>query len=385
MRIAVVGAGFSGAVVARELALAGHVIEVFESRHHVGGNCHTERDPHTGILIHRYGPHIFHTDSELIWSYVQRFGDFEPFTNRVKSFSNGRVYSFPVNLHTINQFFDAAFTPAEAAAFIAMKASETGVVSPQNFEEQALSMIGFDLYSSFFKGYTEKQWGCPAKFLPASILKRLPLRFTYDDNYYTSRYQGIPLDGYTAIIERILSTAGIRLNLGVNKIKRNDLKYFDHVFWTGTIDGFYDYELGRLRYRTLYFEEERSIGDFQGNAVINYPDAGVAFTRISEHKYFSPASQRGRETIIFREYSKACDVADEPFYPLRLLEDKEILERYVKRAFDDQGVTFLGRLGTYRYIDMHVAIAEALELSGLFLSAIESRARPPVFSVPPVA
>ena len=384
MRIAVVGAGFSGAVAARELALAGYQVTVFDSRKHIGGNCHTEFDEETGILVHRYGPHIFHTGNEEVWRYIREFGELEPFTNRVKSLSSGRVYSFPVNLHTINQFFDAAFTPAEAAAFIASRATETGITSPQNFEQQALSMIGAELYEAFFKGYTEKQWGCSATALPASILKRLPLRFTYDDNYYTSRYQGIPLNGYTAIIKNILQIPGVKIALGAT-VRRADLGAFDHVFWSGTLDGWYDYELGSLRYRTLHFEEERSGGDFQGNPVINYPDAGVPFTRIAEHKHFSASSRDKKQTIIFREYSRPCGFGDEPFYPLRLVDDKEILERYTNRASSERFVTFLGRLGTYRYIDMHVAIAEALDVSRRFISAIKNNERSPVFSVSPTA
>jgi len=381
VKVAVVGAGFSGAVVAREIARAGYSVTVFESRDHVGGNCHTARDERSGVLVHRYGPHIFHTDNVEVWRYVGRFGELMPFTNRVKSVSRGQIYSFPVNLHTINQFFGKAFTPNEARNFIRSVANPFKVENPRNFEEQALSMIGRDLYEAFFKGYTEKQWGVPATSLPASILKRLPLRFTYDDNYYTSTLQGMPRAGYTALVENILAVNGIETLLST-KFSRDESRDFDHVFYTGPLDGWFGYDLGMLGYRSLEFERLDGDGDFQGNAVINYPDSDVPYTRVTEHKFFAPWETHQR-TVVFHERSKRCDRGDEPFYPLRLVGDKQLLAAYVSRAEEETRVTFVGRLATYRYIDMHVAIAEALDVSRRFLLAISGNLPTPRFSVNP--
>ena len=378
-----VGAGFSGAVVAREMARAGHSVTVFESRDHVGGNCHTFRDEASGVLVHRYGPHIFHTDNVEVWRYVSTFGDLTPFTNRVKSVSRGQLYSFPVNLHTINQFFGKVFTPNEAKSFIHHLASQFKVENPRNFEEQALSMIGRDLYEAFFKGYTEKQWGVSATSLPASILKRIPLRFTYDDNYYTSALQGMPRAGYTALIAKILAVDGVEILLSAKFFRDGD-RDFDHVFYTGPLDGWFGYDLGMLGYRSLEFERLDENGDFQGNAVINYPDKEIPYTRITEHKFFAPW-ERHEKTVVFHERSKNCAPGDEPFYPLRLIDDKELLTAYVNRAQEETRVTFVGRLATYRYIDMHVAVAEALDVSRRFLSALDDKLPLPRFSVDPAA
>jgi UDP-galactopyranose mutase len=381
MRIAVVGAGFSGAVVAREMAMAGHSVEVFDGRDHVAGNCHTCRDEKTGILIHRYGPHIFHTSDPAVWKYVNSFGEFLPFTNRVKSVSHGHIYSFPVNLHTINQFFGKRLTPREAEKFVSERARKTLVDHPRNFEEQALSMIGAELYEAFFKGYTEKQWGLPATQLPASILKRLPIRFNYDDNYYNSRFQGLPREGYTKVVERILNADGIKLTLGVH-FTRGDAIAFDHVFYTGPLDAWFNYSLGMLGYRSLEFIRSDHVGDYQGNAVINYPDASVPFTRETEHRYFAPWEEHS-QSVVFTEHSRSCEQGGEPYYPLRLADDKSLLSSYVDRANMESGVTFVGRLATYRYIDMHVAIAEALNVSRQCLQAFSERRPPPIFSVVP--
>lgn len=382
MRIAVVGAGFSGAVVARELARAGHSVDVFDRRDHVAGNCHTFRDEQTGILLHRYGPHIFHTSEQRVWKYVNSFGEFLPFTNRVKSVSRGQVYSFPVNLHTINQFFGRCFSPVEAEHFVRGLAAKAGIASPKNFEEQALSMIGGELYEAFFKGYTEKQWGMSAKHLPATILKRLPIRFNYDDNYYNSRYQGLPKDGYTAIVERILSVQGVRV-IRETHFSRADSNGYAHVFYTGPLDAWFDYALGRLGYRSLEFVRSDHRGDYQGNAVINYPDPAVPYTRETEHRYFSPWETH-EVSIVFTEYSRDCDEGSEPYYPLRLINDKALLAAYVDLANSEHGVTFVGRLATYRYIDMHVAIAEAMDVTRDFLMSLSEKRRPPVFSANPL-
>ncbi len=356
-RIAVAGAGFSGAVIAHELARAGHEIDVFDPRPHVAGNCYTERDADTGILLHRYGPHIFHTDNERVWDYVRRFDEFMPFINRVKAVVRGHVYSMPVNLHTINQYFGLCLNPADARAFLAAQA-ESLPSAPRNFEEQALAGMGRPLYEAFFRGYTQKQWGRSPTELPASVLKRLPLRFSYDDNYYASRWQGLPRHGYTRIVERLLDQRGIRVHLGVPFTRAMSADYL-RVFYSGPIDAWFDHVDGRLGYRTLDFRLERHEGDYQGNAVINYCDAEVPWTRIAEHKHFAPWESHAA-TIISREYSRDCGPDDTPYYPVRLASEKALLARYVERARAERRVSFVGRLGTYRYLDMHVTIAEAL-------------------------
>ncbi len=357
-RIAVVGAGFSGAVIAHELAADGHEIEVFESRPHVAGNCHTARDEESGILLHQYGPHIFHTSNPRVWDYVRRFDEFMPFTNRVKAVVRGRVYSMPVNLHTINQFFGLALGPAEAKAFLASKA-DLSIAEPRTFEEQALRFMGAELYEAFFKGYTQKQWGMSPSELPASILRRLPLRFNYDDNYYASTWQGMPRHGYTHIVERLLDAPGIRVHLGA-RFERAMAGDYARVFYSGPIDAWFGNAEGSLGYRTLDFAAERHAGDFQGNAVINYCDPEVPWTRIAEHKHFAPWESH-EATVIFRESSRYCESGDTPYYPIRLAKEKGQLARYIALAREEKNVSFVGRLGTYRYLDMHVTIAEALD------------------------
>jgi len=356
-QVCIVGAGFSGAVIAHELACAGYKCDVFEARPHVAGNCFTERAGQSGVMVHRYGPHIFHTDNERVWNYVRRFDEFVSFTNRVKAIANQRVYTLPINLLTINQFFGKAFTPAEAKAFIESMA-EQAEHEPISFEEQALRFIGPDLYEAFFKGYTLKQWGVHPRELPASILKRLPVRFNYDDNYYTSRFQGIPRNGYTTIVEKLLDHSNITLTLN-KKVRREDCRAYDRVFYTGPLDEWFTFSEGRLAYRTLDFQEEWHAGDYQGNAVINYCDRDVPWTRICEHKHFSPWESHDA-TVIYKEYSRACGENDIPFYPVRLVDDKQALERYQRLAQEEPRITFVGRLATYRYLDMDIAIEEAL-------------------------
>lgn len=378
-KIAVVGAGFSGAVIARQIAEAGHKVSVFERRSHVGGNCHTERDEDTGILIHKYGPHIFHTSNETVWNYVNRFARFQPFTNRVKAITGGRVFPLPINLMTINTFFNKTFNPMEAYNFI-QQLADSSIGEPKNFEEQALKFVGKELYEAFFRNYTEKQWGVSPQLLPASILKRLPLRFNYDDNYYLSFYQGIPKDGYTALIDDIFKHENIGIHLN-SPFYREDKANFDHVFFSGPIDSWFNYELGRLSYRSLEFVTERYRGDLQGNPVINYCDQSAKFTRISEHKHFAPWETHA-DTIIYKEYSKFCGTEEEPYYPMRLSDDKVLFERYIRKAKAEPGVSFVGRLGTYRYLDMHVVIQEALEISDAFNRAsVDPRNKVPTFAV----
>ncbi|ASY64418.1 UDP-galactopyranose mutase [Sinorhizobium sojae CCBAU 05684] len=373
-KIAVVGAGLSGAVIGRELAEAGHEIEVFDARNHIAGNCHTERDEETGVMVHVYGPHIFHTDDREVWDYVNRFERFMPYKNRVKTTSNGQVYSLPINLHTINQFFGKALRPDEARAFIEELSDKT-IEDPKTFEEQALRFIGNELYEAFFKGYTEKQWGCSPTELPASILKRLPVRFNYDDNYFFHTYQGMPENGYTEMVGRILAHPNITVHLRT-RFHRDLNGDFAHTFYSGPLDGYFGYQYGRLGYRTLDFERFTYEGDYQGCAVMNYGDAAIPYTRVTEHKHFSPWEEHSG-SVCYREYSRPCGPDDVPYYPIRLVEDKAQLGQYLARAAEETSVTFVGRLGTYRYLDMDVTIREALDAARLFLSGHAARAPDP--------
>ena len=364
MKIGIVGAGLSGAIVARELAEKGHHCTVIEERDHIAGNCYTERDSETNIMQHVYGPHIFHTDDESIWLYVNKYTNFQPYINRVKTTSNNKVYSLPINLHTINQFFGKALSPVEAKSFIGTRA-DLSIEEPKNFEEQALKYVGKGLYETFFKGYTIKQWGINPKELPASILKRLPLRFNYDDNYFSHRFQGIPRDGYTLLMQNILDHQNIdvKLNKRFSKEIRND---YEHIFYSGTLDGYFDYEFGMLPYRTLDFIKKVDDGDFQGCAVMNYADLDVPYTRISEHKHFTPHEDH-KKTVYFEEYSRLSEKGDQPYYPINLIGESEMLVKYKNKASSEQGVTFIGRLGTYKYMDMDVIIRETLEIINDFL------------------
>jgi UDP-galactopyranose mutase len=358
--IGIAGAGFAGAVLARELVETGRYrIKVFEERDHVAGNCHTRRDPATGIMLHSYGPHIFNTSRDDVWEYMHRWAKFGQYTNRVKAYTARGVFNLPINLLTLNQFFNKRMSPDEAGKFLA-SAGDSSIAEPDNFEEQALKYLGRELYENFFYGYTKKQWGVDPKELPASILQRLPVRFNYDDNYYASKFQGIPIDGYTAIIERMLDHPAISVYLG-EPFEASYKKEFLHVFYSGPIDRYFTHQLGRLQYRSLKFERFDTEGDFQGNPVINYCESEVPWTRIAEHKHFAPWENHSK-TIYFREYSQPCKVGDIPYYPMRLARDKELLAGYMKLAEKEQGITFVGRLGTYRYLDMHVVIGETLDL-----------------------
>lgn len=358
--IGMAGAGLSCAVIARELAEAGHRVTVLEKRSHVAGNCHTERDPASGVLLHVYGPHIFHTDDEEVWQLVNRYMNFRPYVNRVKATTGGRVFSLPINLLTINQFFGKTFSPSEARAFIESRADRS-IAEPQSFEEQALRFIGPELYEAFFKGYTLKQWEVDPKRLPASILKRLPVRFNYDDNYFFHRFQGMPEEGYTPMVQRMLDHPNISVHLGEG-LAAADVARFDHVYWSGPLDGFYGFDEGRLPYRTLDFERFEGDGDIQGCAVMNYTDASVPYTRITEHKHFAPWESHER-SVCYREFSRHCGPEDIPYYPVHLTEGDALLQRYQARARRERGVTFVGRLGTYRYMDMDVTIRAALDVA----------------------
>ena len=376
--ILIVGAGFSGVVIARQLAEQGHHIRIIDQRDHIGGNSYDARDPQTDVMVHVYGPHIFHTDNETVWNYVTQHAEMMPYVNRVKATVNGQVFSLPINLHTINQFFAKTCSPDEARALIAEK-GDSSILEPKTFEEQALRFIGKELYEAFFKGYTIKQWGMEPSQLPASILKRLPVRFNYDDNYFNHRFQGMPKLGYTKMIESIANHENITIELQ-QSFNAEEREQYDHVFYSGPLDAFYSYQYGRLGYRTLDFEKFTWQGDYQGCAVMNYCSLDVPYTRITEHKYFSPwESHEG--SVCYKEYSHECGEKDIPYYPIRQMGEMALLDKYLSLAENEKNMTFVGRLGTYRYLDMDVTIAEALNTADKYLSSLSSNESMPVFTV----
>lgn len=378
-RYLIIGSGFSGCVLANRLSEALDCrIEIWDEREHMGGNCHTSRDERTGVMVHRYGPHIFNTDQKEIWDFVNRFGEFRPYVHRVKAMSAGKIYPLPVNLLTINQFFNKTFNPDEAKAFLKTQ-GDTSIGEAGNFEEQALKFIGKDLYKAFFYGYTKKQWGCEPSELPASILKRIPVRFNYDDNYHNNIFTGIPVDGYTAVMQKMIDNPSITLTLNKKYLPGEDVSSYDHVFYTGPIDAYFNYNAGRLGYRTVTFEQHYAIGDYQGLSQMNFCDEKVPYTRIAEHKHFTPWETHD-ETVYFKEFSKETTETDIPYYPKRLSADKLILQKYREQASSLKGVSFLGRLATYRYMDMHHVIGEAIGFAASFINAINNKTQPPVFS-----
>lgn len=377
--IGIAGAGLSGAVIARQLAEAGHHVTVADTRAHVAGNCHTERDADSDVMVHVYGPHIFHTQHEHVWAYISRFGEMKRYQHRVKATVRGRVYSLPVNLHTINQFFGTTLGPAGAQELVAsLSEPDREVVS---FEDQALAFVGRELYEAFFAGYTRKQWGTEPAELPASILQRLPLRFNYDDSYFNHPFQGIPANGYTVIVEAMLDHPRIDVRLATALAPTDP---FDHLVWTGPIDAYFGFEHGRLGYRTLDFRREVHDGDFQGCPVMNYGDPEVPYTRITEHKHFAPWESHDR-TVTYTEFARAAGADDIPYYPIRLVREKAQLLEYVQRARAEIGVTFVGRLGTYRYLDMDVTIKEALEAAEVIAAGLGGGSAIPSFVVDPLA
>jgi UDP-galactopyranose mutase len=376
-RILIVGAGFAGAVLARQLAEVENLpVLLIDSRDHLAGNCHTERDPETSILVHRYGAHIFHTDREDVWKYVQRFAEFRPFFHRVKATIARGVFPLPITLATINQFYGKRLSPDEAREFVA-GLGDKSIGEPRNFEEQALKFLGRELYEAFFYGYSKKQWGCEPRELSASILKRLPVRFNYNEGYYTDPYQGMPVEGYTVLFERLTAHENIEIKLATpwQPAMRDE---FRHIVFTGPLDQYFGHRFGRLGYRTVFWENQALPGDFQGTAVMNYPEMEKPFTRIVEHKHFTPWETHDR-TFISTEYSKETELHDVPFYPKRLALDKEVLAKYVKLAQEEPQASFLGRLATYRYLDMHQVIGESLDFAPQLAAAIRAGQPQPTF------
>ncbi|MDE2333573.1 MAG: UDP-galactopyranose mutase [Rhodospirillales bacterium] len=354
----VVGAGFFGATVAERAAAAGFRVVVLDRRGHVGGNAYTYTDAATGIEVHRYGPHIFHTSSAEVVDYLSAFTSWVPYEHRVWTTAGGRVFPLPINLATISLFNGRLMAPGEARAWVAERAG--GFAAPANLEEKAISLVGRPLYEAFIRGYTQKQWQTDPTRLPASIITRLPVRYNFDNRYFNDTFQQMPEHGYTAIFERMLAGANIAVHLGVDWFAVRAAAPDLPVVYTGPIDRYFDERLGRLGWRTIDFAHEVHDGDFQGCAVMNYADADVAWTRIAEFKHF--ASWRGefQKTIIAREYSRFAGAADEPYYPIDLAEDRARYDAYRALAAAEKRVVFGGRLGTYRYLDMHQAIGAAL-------------------------
>lgn len=354
----IVGSGLFGSTFAYEAARRGRRVKVIEKRHHIGGNVYTEACE--GIQVHKYGAHIFHTSDQKIWDYVHRFAAFNRFTNSPIANYKGEIYNLPFNMNTFNKLWGVV-TPAEAKEKIDSQRAAAGIVHPKNLEEQAISLVGTDVYEKLIKGYTEKQWGRKATELPAFIIRRLPVRLTYDNNYFNDTYQGIPIGGYTRMVEQMLADERIEVELGVDFFdhKEEYIKHYPKIVYTGMIDRFFDNCFGPLAYRSLRFETTvLDMENYQGNAVVNYTDAETPYTRIIEHKHFSFGRQP--KTVITKEYPHVWHPGDEPYYPVNDEENNARYQKYRQLADQMPNVIFGGRLAMYKYYDMHQVIAAAL-------------------------
>ncbi|MED4322568.1 MULTISPECIES: UDP-galactopyranose mutase [Heyndrickxia] len=354
----VVGSGLFGSVFAYEAAKRGKRVKVIDKRDHIAGNIYTEEIE--GIQVHKYGAHIFHTNNKKIWDYVNQFAEFNRYTNSPIANYKGEIYNMPFNMNTFNKLW-GVITPDEAKAKIEEQRAAAHIGKPKNLEEQAISLVGTDIYEKLIKGYTEKQWGRKATELPSFIIKRLPVRFTYDNNYFNDRYQGIPIGGYTQIVEKMLASDLIDVELETDFFNNKDkyIEQFPKIVYTGMIDQFFDYQFGTLEYRSLRFETDiLDQENYQGNAVVNYTDAETPYTRIIEHKHFEFGTQS--KTVITKEYPKTWQKGDEPYYPMNDEKNNEIFKKYHELADQTPKVIFGGRLGMYKYYDMHQVIAAAL-------------------------
>ena len=362
MKYLIIGSGLFGAVFAHEAAKCGNKVTVIERRNHIAGNIYTKEVD--GIQVHQYGAHIFHTSNKEVWNYVQQFAEFNRYTNSPVANYKGHMYNLPFNMNTFSEMWGVR-TPQEAMAKINEQRQEMAGKDPQNLEEQAISLIGRDIYEKLIKGYTEKQWGRPCTELPAFIIKRLPVRLIYDNNYFNDDYQGIPKGGYTQIVEKMLDNENIEVKLNTDFFDNKDeyLKNFDKIVYTGMIDKFFDYKLGELEYRSLCFEtEEKDVDNYQGNAVINYTDAETPYTRVIEHKHFEFGKGDKNKTIITREYPADWKRGDEPYYPVNNERNNTLYKQYRDLAEkENDKVIFGGRLGQYKYYNMDQVIAAALE------------------------
>jgi UDP-galactopyranose mutase len=365
----VVGAGLFGLTLARQAAEEHDAkVTVIDRRDHLGGNAYSEADPETGIEVHKYGAHLFHTSNTRVWEYVNRFTDFTPYVHKVYTTHRGVVYPMPINLGTINQFFESAYSPAGARELIQEQAGELAGTDPANLNDKGISLIGRPLYEAFIKHYTGKQWQTDPKDLPASIISRLPVRYTYDNRYFNDTYEGLPRQGYTAWLERMADHPNISVELGTDyfdaaqPLNRDAVRGNVPVVYTGPVDRYFDYAHGDLKWRTIDLETEHvDTGDFQGTSVMNYADESVPFTRIIEPRHFHPERDYPTDrTVIQREYSRFANREDEPYYPVNSTEDRETLLKYRQLADAEPRTLFGGRLGTYQYLDMHMAIGSAL-------------------------
>ena len=354
----VVGAGLYGAVFAHEAKEKGKNVLVIDKRDHIAGNVYTEVIE--GINVHKYGAHIFHTNNKKVWEYITQFAEFNRFTNSPVANYKGELYSLPFNMYTFNKMWGVV-TPQEAAEKIEEQRKAAGITEPKNLEEQAISLVGTDIYEKLVKGYTEKQWGRPCNELPAFIIKRLPVRLTFDNNYFNALYQGIPMGGYTKMVENLLDGIEVRLGEDYLKKKAEYDALAERIVYTGAIDAYFDYKLGALEYRSVRFENEvLNMPNFQGNAAVNYTDAETPWTRIIEHKWFEFGEQP--KTVISREYSSEWKVGDEPYYPVNDEKNSKLYAEYKKLAEAENNIIFGGRLGEYKYYDMDAVIASALEM-----------------------
>ncbi|QPF85533.1 UDP-galactopyranose mutase [Bradyrhizobium genosp. L] len=363
--VVVVGAGFFGAVIAEQVASRlGKSVCVLDRRLHIGGNAYSEVDPDSGVEVHRYGTHIFHTNSEAVWRYLHRFTAFTDYRHRVFTVAQGRVYSMPINLATVSAAFGRLMSPEAARAAIAAEAAAHGASGAPNLEDKAIASVGRTLYDLLIRGYTQKQWQTDPRELSADIIGRLPVRLTFDDRYFADRYEGMPVEGYTAIFRKMLSHPNIAVRLGVDYFGMADrVTPKQLVIYTGAIDRFFEYACGHLGWRTVDFEREvHEVADFQGASVINYADAEVPFTRIHEFRHLHPERAHTQaKTTIYREYSRFAGRDDEPYYPINTAADRAMLASYQAMTADHPNVIFGGRLGSYKYLDMHQAIGAALK------------------------
>ena len=355
----IVGAGFYGMTIAERAASEGFHVVVTEKRDHIGGNAYSYVDAATGVEIHKYGPHVFHTNSEQVFAYLSRFTEWLPYEQRTWTIAGGRIYPMPINLATICLFTGRVMSPNQARAWVAETAGE--VTNPRNLEEKAISLIGRPLYEAFVRGYTLKQWQTDPTQLPAEIITRLPVRYNFDNRYFSDTYQCMPRDGYTSIFEKMRAGGRITVLLEVDWFDVRPNRICAPVVYTGPIDRYFDYRFGTLGWRTIDLQLETHAGDFQGCSVMNYADTEVPWTRISEFKHFQPHRTYGPDTVIAREYSRFAGATDDPYYPINLAEDKTRYDAYRELAKGETDVLFGGRLGTYRYLDMHQAIAAALK------------------------
>jgi UDP-galactopyranose mutase len=364
--LVIVGAGFFGLTIAERCANElGLKVLVLERRYHLGGNAYSEPDPETGIEVHKYGAHLFHTSNERVWEYVNRFTEFTGYQHRVFTNYRGQVYSFPMNLGLINQFFGRSHTPDEARALVAEQASEIDTADAKNLEEKAISLIGRPLYEAFVKGYTAKQWQTDPKELSPDIITRLPVRYTFDNRYFNDTFEGLPKDGYTAWLTRMADHPNIEVRLNTDFFDVVDeFRGKVPIVYTGPVDEYFGNSEGRLSWRTVDLEAEvREVDDFQGTSVVNYADEDVPYTRILEFKHFNPErTYLPGKTVIVHEYSRFAEEGDEPYYPVNTAEDRAKLLKYRELAKQEPMVLFGGRLGTYKYLDMHMAIGSALSM-----------------------